>query len=126
MAEALAAPGDRAVIGPAEDGGYYLLALKAPHRRLFEEIDWSTERVFAQTLARAAEIGLPVERLPAWYDVDDLAGLRRLHHDLFASRAQEDPDLAPSAPEHTRRRLLQMLETGGLAERLRQIPAGVG
>ncbi|QRE77231.1 DUF2064 domain-containing protein [Methylobacterium aquaticum] len=78
LADRLARPGDRAVLGPAEDGGYWVLGLKAPHRRLFEAIDWSTERVAAQTLARAAEIGLPVEILPTWYDVDDRASLRRL------------------------------------------------
>ena len=39
-----AAPGDRIVLGPSTDGGYYLLGLKRPHRRLFEDIDWSTEK----------------------------------------------------------------------------------
>ena len=42
-AHALAMPGDRAVLGQAADGGYYLIGLKRPHRRLFEEISWSTE-----------------------------------------------------------------------------------
>ena len=55
----LAQPGDRAVLGPSTDGGYYVLGLKAPHWHLFADIDWSTERVFDQTLARAADIGLP-------------------------------------------------------------------
>ena len=52
-ATALAVPGDRMVLGPSTDGGYYLIGLKRPHRRLFEDVDWSTERVAAQTLARA-------------------------------------------------------------------------
>jgi uncharacterized protein len=64
-------PGDRAVVGPAADGGYYLIGLKQFHRRLFEEIDWSTERVYQQTLARAREIGLAVTPLREWYDIDD-------------------------------------------------------
>src|SRR5579863_762841 len=55
-AEALARPGERAVCGPASDGGYYLLGLKTLHRRLFEDIAWSTERVADQTLERAREI----------------------------------------------------------------------
>ena len=63
-ARALAMPGDRVVLGPAEDGGYYLIGLKQPHRRLFEDIAWSTELVFAQTLDRAAEIGLDAVTLP--------------------------------------------------------------
>ena len=55
-ASMLAQPGERAVLGPSTDGGYYLLGLKTVHRRLFEDIAWSTERVAAQTLERAREI----------------------------------------------------------------------
>ena len=77
-ATALAAPGDRIVLGPSTDGGYYLLGLKRPHRRLFENVDWSTEKVSAQTLARAEELDLAVHQLPSWYDVDDLHSLRLL------------------------------------------------
>jgi glycosyltransferase A (GT-A) superfamily protein (DUF2064 family) len=57
-ARQLARPGDRIVLGPSRDGGYYLLGLKSAHRRLFQDIDWSTERVAGQTLERAAELGL--------------------------------------------------------------------
>lgn len=81
-AAALAEPGDRAVLGPSSDGGYYLLGLKAAHRHMFESIAWSTEQVAKQTLERAREIGLDVRRLPVWYDVDDVDGLRRLHAEL--------------------------------------------
>ncbi len=81
-AAALARPGDRAVLGPSSDGGYYLLGLKAAHRHMFENIAWSTEQVAKQTLERAREIGLDVYRLPVWYDVDDIDGLRRLHAEL--------------------------------------------
>lgn len=84
-AEALARPGDRAVLGPSTDGGYYLLGLKAAHRRMFEDIDWSTERVAEQTLERAREIDLEIHTLPAWYDVDDLDDLRRLHGEVCGS-----------------------------------------
>jgi rSAM/selenodomain-associated transferase 1 len=94
--EALSRPGDRLVIGPSQDGGYYLIGLKTPHRRLFEDIDWSTERVAAQTLQRAAEIGLEVEQLPIWYDVDDAETLRALCEELF-SREQTEMWLAPEA-----------------------------
>jgi rSAM/selenodomain-associated transferase 1 len=83
-ARALAAPGDRVELGPAEDGGYYLIGLKWAHHRLFEEIAWSTELVFQQTLARAAEIGLDPVVLAEWYDVDDLASLRRLLREIRA------------------------------------------
>ncbi len=117
LAQALAAPGDRAVIGPAEDGGYYVLGLKAVHPRLFEDIDWSTERVFGQTLERAAEISLPVQVLPTWYDVDDMAALRRLHRELAQPEPAES-GLVPNAAAHTHALWLRMLESGGLGRRL--------
>ena len=82
-AEVLARPGDRAVLGPSTDGGYYLLGLKARHRRLFEQVTWSTEHVARQTLERAVEIGLDVHVLPAWYDVDDAKALRMLQAELY-------------------------------------------
>jgi rSAM/selenodomain-associated transferase 1 len=81
-AAALARPGDRAVLGPSSDGGYYLLGLKTAHRHMFENIAWSTAQVAKQTLERAREIGLDVHRLPVWYDVDDVDGLRRLRTEL--------------------------------------------
>ena len=60
------------VLGPCEDGGYYLIGLKQPAPRLLREVRMSTDRVFADTLALAAEEGLQVEVLPEWYDVDDV------------------------------------------------------
>ena len=82
----LRAPGDRVVLGPATDGGYYLIGLKHPHRQLFQDIDWSTERVFRQTAERAAGMGLESVTLPAWYDVDDAASLNWLCRELFGGR----------------------------------------
>jgi rSAM/selenodomain-associated transferase 1 len=84
--EALLSPGDRVVLGPASDGGYYLIGLKEAHRRLFEDIAWSTERVFGQTVARAAAIGLEVVTLSPWYDVDDAASLDWLCGEIFTGR----------------------------------------
>ena len=57
---------------------------RAAHRRLFEDITWSTEHVARETLERAAEIDLEVVQLPTWYDVDDAATLRALSDELFA------------------------------------------
>jgi hypothetical protein len=98
-AEVLARPGDRAVLGPSSDGGYYLLGLKFAHRRMFEDIAWSTERVAEQSLARAREIGLDVHMLPAWYDVDDIDGLRRLQAELRDCEAKTPPQNL-AAPHH--------------------------
>jgi glycosyltransferase A (GT-A) superfamily protein (DUF2064 family) len=55
---------DGVVIGPTVDGGYYIIGLKAPCRRLFEDIDWGTDRVFEQTQTRVAELALPPTILP--------------------------------------------------------------
>ena len=96
-AAALAEPGDRAVLGPSSDGGYYLLGLKTAHRHMFENIAWSTEQVAKQTLERAREIGLAVHRLPVWYDVDDVDGLRRLRTEL-----SDRPDAGRGRPGKNR------------------------
>ena len=85
--------GDRVVLGPAADGGYYLIGLKQFHQRLFEQIDWSTERVFRQTLDRANDIGVAVAALPEWYDVDDEATLAMLAREIGPFRSAEDPYL---------------------------------
>lgn len=72
--------GADAVLGPAEDGGYYLIALRAAAvvPRLFEGIAWSTGQVFSETLVRCRELGLRVELLPRASDVDTPDDLRRL------------------------------------------------
>ncbi len=80
--EALREPGDRMVLGPASDGGYYLIGLKHPHQQLFANIAWGTETVARSTRERAAEIGLETALLPEWYDVDDIQTLRWLQDEL--------------------------------------------
>jgi len=75
-------------IGPADDGGYYLLGLATRAPSLFEEIDWSTERVFAQTVAKARAAGLTFERLPAHYDVDVPEDLARLESEFDSIEAR--------------------------------------
>jgi uncharacterized protein len=115
-ADALASSGERAVFGPSTDGGYYLLGLKTTHRRLFEEITWGTERVAAQSRERARELKLEVNMLPAWYDVDDVEGLRRLQRELRAARAG-DTKLDPHAPYYptAATTLMRGLASGALA-----------
>ena len=115
--EELAKPGDRCVLGPTDDGGYYLIGLKSAHRRVFEEIDWSTDRVLRQTVERAAETRLEVALLPAWYDVDDAATLARLCRELFAAGAAAEcaSGLAGYAAPHTREHLARLIEREGRA-----------
>jgi rSAM/selenodomain-associated transferase 1 len=74
----LAQGGNRIVLGPADDGGYYLLGMTAAHAHLFADIAWSTDSVAEATRQRAAALGLEVVELARWYDVDDAASLRRL------------------------------------------------
>ncbi len=76
------------VIGPTEDGGYYLIGLRADAPELFRGIPWSTDRVARATLDRAGAIGLAVDVLPAWYDIDDIPTLRR----ALADGAEHFPD----------------------------------
>jgi len=87
-AQALATPGDRVVLGPAEDGGYYIIGMKAEHAGLFADIAWSTETVAAQTRDRATALGLELVELDTWYDVDDNAALRRLLRELSGAPTQ--------------------------------------
>jgi len=70
------------VISPAIDGGYTFIGLAAPHARLFEDIPWSTEVVFALTMERAREIGIDPVVLPPWYDVDDATSYAMLEAEL--------------------------------------------
>jgi uncharacterized protein len=70
------------VLGPCEDGGYYLIGVRSAERPLFESIPWSTDRVLELTIARARAAALRVHLLPAWFDVDTEADLRRLHTEL--------------------------------------------
>jgi len=66
------------VLGPAVDGGYYLIGLRAGAPRLFEGIVWGSSSVFASTVERIRSEGLSLGLLPAWYDVDDAASLEFL------------------------------------------------
>ena len=80
--QALREPGDRMVLGPASDGGYYLIGLKRPHRQLFTKIVWGTDTVARSTCERAADIGLATTLLPEWYDIDDIETLGWLQDEL--------------------------------------------
>ena len=109
----LRAPGDRVVLGPATDGGYYLIGLKHPHRQLFHDIAWSTERVYRQTAERAAGIGLELVTLPAWYDVDDAASLSWLCRELLGGRRPEQCLCDGYVASHTSDYLRRLLAAGG-------------
>ncbi len=73
------------VLGPCEDGGYYLVGLRSPQPDLFEGIPWSTDEVFSMTLGKASSRGLSVHVLPRWFDVDTADDLRRLYAEMTAT-----------------------------------------
>jgi rSAM/selenodomain-associated transferase 1 len=85
------------VLGPCEDGGFYLLGLRQWVPRLLDAVRWSTEHALADVLAGAERLGLAHESLATGYDVDDPPGLARLVGDL----RRLPPDRAP----HTRAEL---------------------
>lgn len=66
------------VLGPALDGGYYLIGLAKPAPALFDEIPWSTDRVLALTCEKAGLLGLRHALIPAWRDVDTIDDLLAL------------------------------------------------
>ena len=66
------------VLGPATDGGYYLIGLRRPAPLLFEQMAWSGPNVLRQTVQRASALGLTLGLLPPWYDIDNLADLQML------------------------------------------------
>ena len=94
---ALQQPGDRVVLGPSADGGYYLIGMKHAHPEPFDRITWSTDLVLAETIERCREAGLPVVLLPTWYDVDDAITLAILEDELLG---RELPSFASAQGFH--------------------------
>jgi rSAM/selenodomain-associated transferase 1 len=66
------------VVGPALDGGYYMIGLKKLLPALFQDIPWSTDRVLTMTREKAVDMGLQVALLPEWRDIDTIEDLRVL------------------------------------------------
>jgi rSAM/selenodomain-associated transferase 1 len=97
------APDVDVVLGPTEDGGYYLIGLRAPCPALFESMPWSTPAVLGRTLERAHHLRLRVACLPTWFDVDTGAELERLRVELEATPG--------ASPRHTREFLGRRVHT---------------
>lgn len=93
--QALDDPDTDVVLGPCEDGGYYLIGVKTPNSALFDGIEMSTSTVGEETLRRAARAGLNAVCLPEWYDVDLPSELARLVDVLLR-------DNQPATAHHTR------------------------
>jgi glycosyltransferase A (GT-A) superfamily protein (DUF2064 family) len=87
------------VIGPTLDGGYYLIGMKKCYPKLLRQVRMSTPQVLSDTLALVQSIGASVALLPAWYDVDTAADLRKLY--------TEASGLTDGIAQHTRRWLAE-------------------
>ena len=80
------------VLGPATDGGLYLIGLNQQRRTwpIFDDIDWGTPRVLDQVMRRLVQEQAHVEVLPPWYDIDELADLQLLRGHLSAIRSSKE------------------------------------
>ena len=87
---------DQVVLGPATDGGFYLVGMNGLQPHLYEQIDWSAEKTLSQMLARAEQRHLTCALLPEWYDLDTPADLQHLQQQIAAGQA---------APKYTGRYL---------------------
>jgi len=85
------------VLGPADDGGFYLIGVSAPQPALFHDVLWSGPTVLKQTKANSERAGLRLREVEPWYDIDTPEDLERLRADLLAH-----PDTAARAPETCR------------------------
>jgi rSAM/selenodomain-associated transferase 1 len=104
--EVLATGQAQLVLGPAADGGYYLVGLTEPQPCLFQGPAWSGSTVFTDTLRLARQLGLRVHFLPRWFDIDTYADLL-----TFLHRAHPAPGPGWRSLQ-TARRLLGLLEAG--------------
>jgi uncharacterized protein len=87
------------VLGPSDDGGYYLIGMRHPWPALFDGMPWSTADVLPETIRRAEAAGLRVACLPAWFDIDTPEDLDRLCASFTAASGE--------AARHTRRFLTE-------------------
>lgn len=92
LTEALADEATRSeiLVGPSEDGGYYVIGMPRVEPRLMRDIPWSTPAVMETTRARCRGLGLTLRELPPWYDVDEPSDVLRLLEEL-----RKHPERAP-------------------------------
>ena len=79
------------VLGPATDGGVYLIGLHRRSWSLFDRVEWSTSRVLEQMLDEVQKVGASIEVLPLWYDIDALEDLDFLRGHLAVLKTTQRP-----------------------------------
>ena len=94
------------VLGPTEDGGYYLMGCRRFDEQLFRNVEWSTRRTYEQTMANAQRLDYRVRVLESWFDLDQWSDVERLIADARRGR---------SLPAHMAA-FLKQLETAGSSE----------
>lgn len=99
---------DEMVVGPARDGGYYLVGASRLHVSLFRGIPWGTGRVYRETVRRARKEGIRLASLPAWYDVDVPEAVALLWKDILHLESLGSRDV----PRATGRLLRRWLKEG--------------
>lgn len=83
--DSLAAGESDLVLGPTDDGGYYLIGLRKPHGDLFQNVQWSTPLAYQNTVCNATRLKLRTLELPRWYDVDTFDDLLRMREEVFSN-----------------------------------------
>ncbi len=86
-----------AVIGPCDDGGFYVLGLKKTHDEMFSDIAWGGDQACAQTIQRLKSCGLKTTSIDPWYDIDRIDDLRRAVEDIRAAQNLDDYELFKTA-----------------------------
>ena len=81
----------KVVLGPSQDGGYYLIGMNRPTPALFDKMTWSHDQVLAESTARLRRLDVPFAMLSSWFDIDTLDDLQRL-------RGLNDPELRRRMP----------------------------
>ncbi len=109
----LARPGERVVLGPSDDGGYYLIGMKRAESQLFERVRWSTQHVYAETVERVHEAKMELVELPKWYDVDDAATLAILERELLNAEGPQFATVSGFDAQWTREFLAERVSAVG-------------
>jgi len=78
------------LVGPSEDGGYYVIGMSRVETRLVRDMPWSTPAVMETTRLRCSELGLTLRELPKWYDVNEPSDVMRLLDEV-----RKHPERAP-------------------------------
>ena len=100
------------VIGPSNDGGYYLIAMRAMCFEIFTGIEWSTDTVYEATVQHLQDQGIQFQTLPALTDVDDLDSLMSLKSEMENRKYEDETrfrELDLQEPDELDRKLLEKI-----------------